>query len=118
MVGSKTKTSKKATIDSELEIDEELLDSKYNEARPPSLPYGIVINDRPAGILIPEDQLERANWYQKDIELTTVDLTEPVTGLLLDQVRLLVLATTPEYVRWKNDEDNLGEKAGTFSRSL
>lgn len=114
MVGSKTKTSKKATIDSELEIDEELLDSKYNEARPPSLPYGIVINERPAGILIPEDQLERANWYQKDIELTTVDLTEPVTGLLLDQVRLLVLATTPEYVRWKNDEDNLGEKAGTL----
>ncbi|MDJ0692388.1 MAG: DUF5895 domain-containing protein [Xenococcaceae cyanobacterium MO_188.B32] len=114
MVESKTRKNKKATIDSALEIDEELLDSKYNEARPPSLPYGIVINDRPAGILIPEDQLERANWYQKDIKLTTVDLTEPVTGLLLDQVRLLVLATTPEYVRWKNDEDNLGEKAGTL----
>ncbi|MEO0926739.1 MAG: DUF5895 domain-containing protein, partial [Cyanobacteria bacterium J06643_13] len=73
-----------------------------------------VINDRPAGILIPEEQLERANWYQQDLELTTIDLTEPVTGLLLDQVRLLVLATTPEYVRWKNDEDNLGEKAGTI----
>ncbi len=114
MVESKTRKNKKVAIDSELEIDEELLDSKYNEARPPSLPYGIVINDRRAGILIPEDQLERANWYQKDIELTTVDLTEPVMGLLLDQVRLLVLATTPEYVRWKNDEDNLGEKAGTL----
>lgn len=111
MVESKTK---KSTRDFEFKIDEELLDPKYNEARPPSLPYGIVINDRPAGILIPEDQLERANWYQKDIKLTTIDLTEPVTGLLLDQVRLLVLATTPEYVRWKNDEDNLGEKAGTL----
>ncbi len=114
MVEPKTNKSKKTAINSELEIDEELLDAKYNEARPPSLPYGIVINDRPAGILIPEDQLERANWYQKDLELTTVDLTEPVTGLLLDRVRLLVLATTPEYVRWKNDEDNLGEKAGTL----
>ncbi|AFZ38030.1 hypothetical protein Sta7437_4571 (plasmid) [Stanieria cyanosphaera PCC 7437] len=114
MVESKTNKSKKAAIDSELEIDEELLDTQYNEARPPSLPYGIVINDRPAGILIPEDQLERANWYQKELDLTTVDLTEPVTGLLLDRVRLLVLATTPEYVRWKNDEDNLGEKAGTL----
>ncbi|BAU67509.1 hypothetical protein STA3757_49310 (plasmid) [Stanieria sp. NIES-3757] len=114
MVESKTNKSKKAAIDSELEIDEELLDPQYNEARPPSLPYGIVINDRPAGILIPEDQLERANWYQKELDLTTVDLTEPVTGLLLDRVRLLVLATTPEYVRWKNDEDNLGEKAGTL----
>ncbi len=113
MVESKARKSKKATTDSEFEIDEELLDPKHNEARPPSLPYGIVINDRPAGILIPEEQLERANWYQKELELTTVDLTEPVTGLLLDQVRLLVLATTPEYVRWKNDEDNLGEKAGT-----
>lgn len=109
-----SKTRKKAAIDREFEIDEELLDPKHNEARPPSLPYGIVINDRPAGILIPEEQLERANWYQQDLELTTIDLTEPVTGLLLDQVRLLVLATTPEYVRWKNDEDNLGDKAGTI----
>ena len=114
MVEFKTRKNRKAKVDSNFEIDEELLDSKYNEARPPSLPYGIVINDRPAGILIPEDQLERANWYQKDLELTRVDLTEPVTGLLLDQVRLLILATTPEYVRWKNDADNLGEKAGTF----
>ena len=90
MVESKTNKSRKTASDREFEIDEELLDAKYNEARPPSLPYGIVINDRPAGILIPEDQLERANWYQKNLELTTVDLTEPVTGLLLDQVRLLV----------------------------
>ena len=62
MVEFKTRKNRKAKVDSNFEIDEELLDSKYNEARPPSLPYGIVINDRPAGILIPEKQLERANW--------------------------------------------------------
>lgn len=114
MVNSKRNKTNQESINSEFPIDSELLDSKFNQARPPSLPYGIVINDRPAGILIPEEQLERANWYDKQVELTTVDLTEEVTGLLLTQIRALVLATTPEYVRWKNDRDNLGEKAGSF----
>lgn len=96
-------------------IDSELLDPKYNEIRKPSLPYGIVINGKPAGILIPLDQLLKAEWkaIPPEEELTTVELTEEVTGLFLERIRVLVLAFVPEYVRWKDIEDN-NERAGTF----
>lgn len=69
----------------DFDIDPELLGSEYNQIRRPVLPYGIVINDNPAGILIPEDQLEKANWFAMpdDDDLTTVTLSEDVTGLLL-----------------------------------
>lgn len=39
------------------DIDPELLSDSYNQVRRPLLPYGIVVNDKPAGLLIPEDQL-------------------------------------------------------------
>jgi hypothetical protein len=96
-------------------IDPELLEPKYNELRRPSLPYGIVINDKPAGILIPTEQLEKAEWQQMPSpeELTTIELTEEVTGLLLSKCRILLLAFVPEYVRWKDLEEN-GDKIGTF----
>ena len=42
------------------EIDPELLNDAYNQTRRPQLPYGIVVNDKPAGILIPTDQLDKA----------------------------------------------------------
>ncbi len=107
MVKSRTQTT--------YSIDPELLEAKYNELRKPSLPYGIVINGSPAGILIPNDQLLKAEWLNlpRAEELTTVELTEDVTGILLTQCRMLVLATVPEYVRWKDIEEN-GEKAGSF----
>lgn len=91
----------------------ELLDPKYNKLRKPSLPYGIIINDRYAGILIPTEQLETAEWRRMPTEeqLTTVELTEPVTGLLLRRCRIIVLACVTEYVRWKDIEEN-GEQAG------
>lgn len=91
----------------------ELLDPSYNELRKPSLPYGIIINDRYAGILIPTEQLEAAEWRRMPTQeqLTTVELTEPVTGLLLRRCRILVLAFVTEYVRWKDIEEN-GEQAG------
>ena len=97
------------------EIDPELLDPKYNEIRRPSLPYGIVINSNPAGILIPHEQLLKAEWFNPPPEedLTTVELTEEVTGLLLSKCRMVVLAFVPEYVRWKDIEEN-GEQAGSF----
>ena len=96
------------------EIDPELLEDKYNELRKPSLPYGIVINDKPAGILIPTEQLTKAKWLEEIDEnsLTTVELTEEVTGLFLTKCRMIVLAFVPEYVRWKDIEENF-EKAGT-----
>ena len=97
------------------EVDPELLDPKYNQARRPLLPYGIVINGNPAGILIPEDQLLKAEWRQLPApeQLSTIELTEEVTGLLFKQCRLLILARVPEYVRWKDIEEN-GEQAGSF----
>ncbi|NJK69432.1 MAG: hypothetical protein HC941_25505 [Microcoleus sp. SU_5_3] len=107
-------TQKNKTVDS-CEIDPELFNREYNQTRKPSLPYGIIINDNPAGILIPSDQLAKAEWYAMPNveELTTVELTEKVTGLLLQKARMLVLAFVPEYIRYKDIEEN-GELAGTF----
>ena len=92
------------------EIDPELLESRYNFVRRPILPYGIVVNEQVAGILIPEDQLEKANWlvFPTDEEMTTISLTEDVTGLLLSKCRFCVLAFIPEYIRYKNDIPDLG----------
>ena len=46
--------------DLDFEIDPELLEPGHNQVRRPILPYGIVINEQVAGILIPEDQLEKS----------------------------------------------------------
>ncbi|BAZ03023.1 hypothetical protein NIES37_70360 (plasmid) [Tolypothrix tenuis PCC 7101] len=95
---------------SEFEIDPELFNDNYNQVRKPILPYGIVVNDKPAGLLIPEDQLEKAGWIElpKEDDLTTVTLTEDVTGLLITECRLLVLAFAPEYIRYKSDVEEVG----------
>ena len=97
------------------EVDPDLLSHDYNQTRRPSLPYGIIINDNPAGILIPYDQLVKAEWKQIPPveELTTVELTEAVSGLFLLEARMLILAFVPEYIRYKDIKEN-GEIAGTF----
>jgi hypothetical protein len=94
----------------DLEVDPDLLSDAYNQVRRPQLPYGIVVNDKPAGILIPVDQLEKAGWLAMPDEddLTTVTFTEDVTGLLITAARLLVLAFVPEYIRYKADVEDLG----------
>ena len=99
-----------AIAPADFEIDGELLDEVYNQVRRPMLPYGIVVNDKPAGILIPLDQLEKAGWLEppQEEELTTVSLTEDVTGLLISEARMLVLAHVPEYIRYKSDVDEIG----------
>lgn len=107
----RTKARRTAAIDSAgFDIDPELLDESYNQTRRPLLPYGIVVNDKPAGILIPTDQLEKADWLTlpEEDELTTVSLTEDVTGLLITEARMLVLAYVPEYIRYKSDIDEVG----------
>ena len=80
----KSNTQKNKSADY-YEINPELFNSDYNQTRKPSLPYGIVINDNPAGILLPNDQLVKAEWHviPNVEELTTVELSEEVTGLLL-----------------------------------
>jgi hypothetical protein len=94
----------------DFEVDTDLLSDVYNQVRRPQLPYGIVVNDKPAGILIPFDQLEKAGWLAMPDEddLTTVTFTEDVTGLLITEARLLVLAFVPEYIRYKSDVEDLG----------
>jgi hypothetical protein len=115
---TKSVSSQKAIDDEEqtnTNIDPELLDSTYNEVRRPSLPYGIIINANPAGIMIPLEQLEKAEWLEtrSQEQLSTIELTEEITGLFFSKCRMLVLACVPEYVRYKDIEEN-GEKAGTF----
>ncbi|NEO99561.1 MAG: hypothetical protein F6K58_12955 [Symploca sp. SIO2E9] len=122
MVKSKTKMSNKSYASQDnneatevYEIDSELLDVKYNQVRKPSLPYGIIINDQPAGIFIPTDQFIKAEWLEipREEQLTTVELTKEITGLLIEKTRMLVLAFLPEYIRYKPSEEN-GEQAGNF----
>ena len=119
MVNTKTRAAQSTTTKttrstkskaSAFEIDPELLDEHYNQVRRPQLPYGIVVNDKPAGILIPSDQLDKAGWkaMPSEEDLHTVELTEEVTGLLLTEVRMLVLAFVPEYIRYKSDVEELG----------
>jgi len=52
------------------------------------------------------DQLEKAGWIATpdDEDLITVTFTEDVTGLLITEARLLVLAFVPEYIRYKSGE--------------
>lgn len=100
------------------ELDPELFDPKYNEVRRPSLPYGIIINGEPAykdaGILIPEEQLIKADWQNTvENEFITAELNEPVTGLLLTNPRICVLAAIPPYMRFKSTDEN-GELSGVF----
>jgi len=93
------------------EIDPELLDDAYNQIRRPQLPYGIVVNDKPAGILIPSDQLDKAGWLDvpDEADLSSVTFGEnEVIGLFIGKARLLVLAFVPEYIRYKSDVDEMG----------
>ncbi|MBD1859307.1 MULTISPECIES: DUF5895 domain-containing protein [Leptolyngbya] len=119
MVNTKAKSSRTTTVKAAkaakpkaiaFEIDPELLHESYNQIRRPQLPYGIVVNDKPAGILIPTDQLDKAGWLNlpTEEELHTVELTEEVNGLLITETRMLVLAFVPEYIRYKNDVEDLG----------
>lgn len=96
----------------ELTVDPELLDPEFNETRRPRLPYGIIVNDNPAGILIPVDQLESAGWLNLPDELDEIIIGEnTVIGLFLSECRLVVLAKVPPYIRYK-DADQLAERGG------
>ncbi len=79
----------------DFEIDTDLLSDAYNQVRRLLLPYGIVVNDKPSGILIPINQLEKVGWFvmPDEEDLTAVTFTEDVTGLLITEARLLVLCT-------------------------
>jgi len=106
----KTKTKTQEVVEEDYALDPELLESEYNQVRRPVLPYRVVVNDNPAGILIPTEQMEKAGWLAmpSEEELTTVSLTEDVTGLLVTSPRMLVLGYVPEYIRYKNGTEDVG----------
>lgn len=106
----KTKAKTQQVVEEDYALDPELLESEYNQVRRPVLPYGVVVNDNPAGILIPTEQMEKAGWLAmpSEEELTTVSLTEDVTGLLVTSPRMLVLGYVPEYIRYKNGTEDVG----------
>ncbi|MBD2428081.1 DUF5895 domain-containing protein [Phormidium sp. FACHB-1136] len=96
----------------DITVDPELLNPEFNETRRPRLPYGIIVNDNPAGILIPVDQLESAGWLNPPDELDEIIIGEnTVIGLFLSECRLVVLAKVPPYIRYK-DADQLTERGG------
>jgi len=100
----------------EFDIDDDLCSAEHDQLRPLNFPYGNIINDRPAGIMIPVEQLEKANWYnipdEDDLDIASIGDAE-LQGLLLTEARMRILAVSPEYIRYKNDDD-LGDLSKTL----
>lgn len=108
--GTKAGQTRTRKPKADVTVDPELLDPEFNETRRPRLPYGIIVNDNPAGILIPVDQLESAGWLNPPEELDEIIIGEnTVLGLFLNECRLVVLAKVPPYIRYK-DADQLTER--------
>lgn len=94
----------------EFEIDPELLLEEFNAPRMPRLPYGIVVNDNPAGLFVPEKNLAKAGWVGTP-ELTELDLAGgKERGLFLTNARMAVLGSVTPYIRYKSS-DELGDLA-------
>lgn len=92
------------SIASEFEIDPELLSEEFNAPRVPRLTYGLVINDNPAGLFIPEKNLGKAGWFGTP-ELTELDLAGgKERGVFFSQARFIVLGAINPYIRYKNEE--------------
>ncbi|MFB2970364.1 DUF5895 domain-containing protein [Aerosakkonema sp. BLCC-F183] len=105
------------SIASEFEIDPELLDEAFNAPRVPRLTYGIVINDNPAGLFIPEKNLSKAGWIGTP-EITELDLAGgKEKGVFFTKARLIVLGAIEPYIRYKN-ESSLKERGGDPSLAL
>jgi hypothetical protein len=104
-------------VASEFEIDPELLDEEFNSPRVPRLTYGIVINDNPAGLFIPEKNLSKCGWIgtPKLVELDLAGGKEK--GVFLTSARFIVLGRIEPYIRYKNEE-SLKEHGGDLSLAL
>lgn len=94
------------------ELDPDLLSDEFNEKRRLSLPYGTVVNNDPAGIVIEPSQLIQANWHPAIPPEDQLDIVffpnnpEPAIGILLRYVRLVILDHTPIFFRWKSTVAN------------
>ncbi|PSB49193.1 hypothetical protein C7B80_03065 [Cyanosarcina cf. burmensis CCALA 770] len=108
---------KAAKVDPNYQLSSEVLSEEHNEVHPPDMAYGIVVNDEPAGILIPLDQLEEAGWTDlpDEDDLTTCKFGKNrVTGLFLTQARVLILGKRKDYIQTKSEGDELPEFVGFY----
>ncbi|MEG4286385.1 DUF5895 domain-containing protein [Microcoleus sp. A006_D1] len=117
-------TTSTESIASEFQFDPSLMGEEFNAVRIPRLPYGIVINDNPCGIFIPEKNAIKAGWTNLE-GLTEIDLASGAKekGLFFSTIRMAILGNVAPYIRYKNAEQN-GDLAGTvvgsyeFDRTL
>jgi len=103
-------TRKTATVQTneaiaEFDIDPELLGQEFNSPRIPRFTYGIVINDNPAGLFIPEKNLTKAGWIgtPETAEITLAGGIEK--GILFTKARFIVLGAIEPYVRYKPEQN-------------
>ncbi|MDQ2096745.1 MAG: DUF5895 domain-containing protein [Tychonema bourrellyi B0820] len=92
---------------SEFEFDPSLLGEEFNAMRVPRLPYGIVINDNPCGIFIPEKNAIKAGWSNLE-GMTEIDLASGAKekGLFFPAARIVILGNVAPYIRYKSADEN------------
>ena len=104
------------SIVTEFQFDPALMGEEFNAVRIPRLPYGIVINDNPAGLFIPEKNAVKAGWVDLEpTSLTEIELPggEKAKGIFLKSVRMIILGSVPPYIRYKTS-DELGDMRGVI----
>ena len=113
---SVNESKSESTIAAEFQFDPSLMGEEFNAPRIPRLPYGIVINDNPAGLFIPEKNALKAGWFQMEpTSLTEIELPggEKSKGIFLTSVRMIILGSVSPYIRYKTS-DELGDMRGVI----
>ena len=91
-----------------LGIAPELLLEAHNVVRKPRLPYGIVVNNKSAGFLIPEDQKPICNWTGawESQEVEIQNKKDAIKGhFITGDFTMVCIARSPEYIVYKRDAD-------------
>ncbi|MEG3899012.1 MULTISPECIES: DUF5895 domain-containing protein [unclassified Microcoleus] len=104
------------SVSSEFQFDLSIMGEEFNAPRIPRLPYGLVINDSPAGLFIPEKNAVKAGWIGLDAaSLPEIELAsgEKCKGEFLGSVRMVILGCMTPYIRYKTS-DALGDMRGVF----
>ncbi|MEG3842627.1 DUF5895 domain-containing protein [Microcoleus sp. herbarium14] len=104
------------SVATEFQFDPALMGEEFNAPRIPRLPYGIVMNDNPAGLFIPEKNVIKAGWLSLTEEMfTEKELAggEIAKGLFLSSIRMIILGAVPPYIRYKTS-DELGDMRGVI----
>jgi hypothetical protein len=113
-VSTESTESTEFSVASEFLFDPSLMSEEFNAVRIPRLPYGIVINDNPCGIFIPEKNAIKAGWTNLE-SLTEFEFASGAKekGLFFSTVRMAILGNVPPYIRYKTS-DELGDMGGVY----